>query len=451
MSDLALHDYQIVARDFLRGRGRAALFLDMGLGKTAAALSALEDRHLPALVVAPKRVAENVWPHEASLWRPDLRVAVAAGSPAERRAQMARDVDIVVIGRDNLRDVLSEPPRPRPYRTVIVDELSGFKNRASVRWKTARKIVADKHVESVWGLTGTPSPNGLIDIWAQIYLLDSGARLGKNITTYRNRYFYPGAQLANGVITEWIPREETPGNVERLLSDICLSMETDGRIELPPVTHNRVSVDLPPQVQKVYQRMKNDLVVDLREIFDGEIHSAANAAVLTSKLAQISAGFMYVDDADLRNHQYTILHREKVLALQEIVEGTGSPVLVFYRFQAELEMIRAALPTAQLVSDPGVIDSWNAGRVPVMLAHPASAGHGLNLQHGGHTIVWTSLPWSLEEWEQANKRLARQGQKHPVVIHSLMGGRTIDHLIHAALLEKTSVQRRLLEFLESPV
>lgn len=445
---MKLHDYQIVARDFLRERRRAALFLDMGLGKTATALSALEPKHLPALVVAPKRVAENVWPTEANLWRPDLKVAVAKGSPAERAAQMNRDVDVVVIGRDNLRDVLSAP---LGYRTVILDELSGFKSRASVRWKTARKIVARPEVEHVWGLTGTPAPNGLLDLWAQIYLLDSGARLGKNITTYRNRYFYPGNQLPSGIITEWIPREETPSRVEQLLADLCISMDTDGRVDIPPVTHNSIRITLPPHVKSIYDRFARDLAVDLRDVFGGEVHTAANAAVLSSKLAQISAGFLYVDDADLRDGEYSILHHEKISAVREVVDGTGSPVLVFYRFKAELEMLRTELPTARLATEDGIIEQWNRGEVPIMLAHPASAGHGLNLQHGGHTIVWTSLPWSLEEWEQANKRLARQGQKHPVVIHTLLGAGTVDHLIVDALRNKTSVQQRLLSFLESPI
>lgn len=391
-------------------------------------------------------MAENVWEVEAAIWRPDLSITIAMGDPKARAASLALDVDITVIGRDNLRDLLSGPSRP--YKTVIIDELSGYKNRASVRWKTARKIIVGK---TVWGLTGTPAPNGLMDVWAQIYLLDGGARLGKNITTYRSRYFTPGRQLANGVITEWIPREETPERIENLLQDICLSMETDGRIDLPPVTYNRVSVVLPPSVQKVYQKLSNDLVVDLQEVFGGEVHTAANAAVLSSKLAQVSAGFLYVDEQDIRGGEYTILHHEKINALQEILEGTGSPVIVFYRFKAELEMLRAALPEGRLVTEEGIIAEWNRGEVPLMFAHPASAGHGLNLQHGGHTVVWTSLPWSLEEWEQANKRLARQGQEHPVVIHTLMGKGTVDYLIADALVNKTSVQQRLLAFLESPI
>lgn len=307
-----LHDYQLVARDFLRGRNRCALFLDMGLGKTATSLAALEERHLPALVIAPKRVAETVWHKEKDIWRPDLTLRVAKGEKAKRLEALSdEDTDIIVLGRDNLRD-LDAILRTREFKTVIIDELSGFKNRASIRWKTLRKHSLT--VPHVWGLTGTPTPNGLMDLWAQVYLLDHGARLGKNITTYRTRYFMPGRQLATGIITEWIPRPGADDKIHDLVADICLAMETDGRIKLPEVTHNPVAVVLPAAVRKAYNAMSDTLVADLRSIFNGEVHSAANAAVLTSKLSQITAGFMYVDDADLRNGQYTEMHTQKIEA-----------------------------------------------------------------------------------------------------------------------------------------
>lgn len=452
MSELALRDYQLVARDYLRERGKAGLFLDMGLGKTAISLAALEPEHLPALVVAPKRVAEEVWDVEAAKFRPDLSVSVAMGDPAARAAALRAGADITVIGRDNLRDVLSV--RSRPWRTLIVDELSGYKNRASVRWKTARKLVAaaGSKVAQVWGLTGTPSPNGLMDLWAQVYLLDGGQRLGKNITTFRSRFFYPGNQLPSGVITEWIPRDGAEDKIKELISDICLYMGTEGRVELPPVTHNVIEVELPKAAKNVYNNMREELVVDMKDIFgEGETHTAAGAAILTSKLSQISAGFLYVDDADIRGMKHAVLHGEKVNAVREVVEGTGSPVLVFYRYEVEKNFLKAAFPEARLASEPGVTKAWNRGEVPILIAHPASAGHGLNLQYGGHTIVWTTLPWSLEEWQQANKRLARSGQEHPVVIHRVMAKNTIDHMIYAALTDKAATQNRILEYLESPL
>lgn len=446
----ALHDYQVVAREFLRGRDRAGLFLDMGLGKTAVCLTALEDRHLPALVVAPKRVAENVWSAEKAIWRPDLTLSVAAGSPAERASSLQSDVDIHVLGRDNVRD-LEHVKRKTPFRTLIIDELSGYKSHASVRYKTARKLIARDSIIHVWGLTGTPSPNGYLDLWSQIALLDQGARLGKNITTYRNRYFMPGRQIASGVIVEWNIRPESEDNIKELISDICLSMATDGRIDLPEVTINKVEVELPDNARKAYKEMKAQLLTEINDLLGPVVHTAGNAAILTSKLSQISAGFMFVDDADLHEFAFTVLHDEKAKALQEIADETGSPLLVFYRFRPELALLKEAFPKARLITEPGAIQDWNDGKVPMMFAHPASAGHGLNLQHGGHTAVWTSLPWSLEEWEQANKRLHRQGQQHPVVIHTLLANRSIDHLILSRLRDKAEVQDDLMEHLESPI
>lgn len=438
---MELHDYQKVAVEHLRTHPRAGLFLDMGLGKTAVACTALEPRHLPALVVAPKRVAEEVWPEELQKWRPDLSYTLAAGTKAQRlSALQSADEDVCIVSRDNLGDV----PLGR-FRTVIMDESSSFKNRGTQRWKTMSRIV--KYAEYRWALTGTPSPNGLMDLWAQIFLLDDGQRLGKTLTGFRERYYTPGRQLRSGVITEWIPKPETEDAIHRLLEDICLSMSTDGRVKLPPVTINEVKVPLPDNVMKLYRKMRDNLVVDLG-IIGGEIHSATNAAVLTAKLSQLTAGFMYVDDADLRDWKTSQIHSRKVEAVQEIIEGTGSPVLVFYRFRAERDALKAAIPLARDATERGIMAEWNQGKVPVMLAHPASAGHGLNLQHGGHTAVWTSASWSLEEDMQANKRLARQGQKHPVVIHYLVCPGTVDTSIIARVRDKQSVQDALLAHLE---
>lgn len=447
---LTLHPYQEVAVEFLQKQSRAALMLDMGLGKTACVLNALTPDHLPCLVVAPKRVAEEVWDVERDLWRPDLSIAVAKGTPGKRREALLSGADIVVLGRDNLRDLDGVDV---PFRTLVVDELSGFKNRASVRWKTARRIIS-RGVKHVWGLTGTPAPNGYLDLWGQIALLDGGERLGRNITTYRSRYFYPGRQLPSGVIIEWIMREGADAKIRERIQDICLAMATDGRVQLPAVTFNNVYVELPSAVRKAYQDLETNLVVDLREIFDdAHRHTAGNAAILTSRLSQMTAGFLYVDDADLHGYAHTLLHTEKIDALRDIMESERvGGVLVFYRYTAERDMILRAFPEqAHLISEPGVVKKWNAGQVPMLLAHPASAGHGLNLQHGGHTIVWTSPTWDLEHWDQANKRLARQGQKQPVIIHLLLAKNTVDSLIRGRLTEKSTVQQDLLEFLESPV
>lgn len=437
-----LHGYQQLAVDHLHRNPHAALFLDMGLGKTAVVLRALTPEHLPVLVTAPKRVAEHVWPAEAALWRPDLSIAVAVGSPAQRAAVLQGSADVIVVGRDVLRDAVPEQAR---FRTVVLDESSGFKTRNSLRWKTARKLV--KSMPNVWELTGTPSPNGLMDLWAPTYLLDGGQRLESALTRFRSRYFRPGRQLANGVVTEWILRDGAAEKIHAAVEDICLSMDGEGRIELPPVTYNEVAVPLSPGTRRVYQRMKNDLVADLDLL--GDMHTAANAAVLSSKLSQITAGFLYSDAMDGTSDT---LHRDKVAALREIIEGTGSPVLVFYRFIAEREMIRAALPElVHTLDELGVLDRWDQGKVPVLLAHPASAGHGLNLQRGGHTIVWSTPTWSLEEHMQGNGRLARQGQTHPVVIHYLVSPDTVDVAILDRLREKKTSQQALLDHLASPI
>ena len=332
---LQLHEYQRQAVQFLQDRRKAALFLDMGLGKTAICLTALNADSLPALVTAPKRVAENVWETEAALWRPDLRVVVAKGTPKTREAALASGADIVVIGRDNLADAV---PQAHRFKTLIMDELSGWKSRASIRWKAAKKITQAPSVTHVWGLTGTPIPNGLLDMWPQVFLLDGGLRLGTTLGGYRNRYFSPGRQLPNGVVTEWNLRPGADKRIHALLDDLCLSMGTEGKVDLPPTTFNTIHVPLPPKVRQIYKAMKNDLVADMT-VLGGEIHSAVNAAVLTSKLAQICAGFMYVDDADIRDRAYDVLHKEKAKVVGEIVEGTGSQEDVLYEL-----LLKAGFP-----------------------------------------------------------------------------------------------------------
>jgi SNF2 family DNA or RNA helicase len=433
-----LHDYQKMAVEFLHGTPRAGLFLDMGLGKTAITLSALTPDHLPALVVAPKRVAEHVWPVERALWRPDLTMALAAGTPAQRQAALRSGADVTVISRDNVADAVGTS-----YRTVVLDELSSFKARSTNRWKAARRLT--KEAAHVWGLTGTPAPNGLLDLWAQIYLLDKGERLGANLTGYRGRYFQANGQLPSGVVIDWRLRPEAEDRIHGLLEDICLYMSSEDKLDLPPVTYNTLKVDLPPAARKHYQTFKQDLVLDM-DLLGGEVHSAGNAAVLTNRLSQITAGFIYSDDPDLPP---TRIHNAKIEALREVVEGTGSPVLVFYRYKEEARAILEALPQARMLDD--ALDDWSKGTVPIMLAHPASAGHGLNLQAGGHTIVWTTLTWSLEEWQQANGRLARQGQTHPVVIHTLEVEDTVDPVVADRLATKTFTQSALLDHLRSPV
>lgn len=434
-----LHGYQELARDFLRGQGRG-LFLDMGLGKTASTLSALEPRHLPALVVAPKRVTEHVWPRERDLWRPDLDMAVAKGEPKQRAKQLDRNADVTVISKDNINDLLGR----KPYKTVILDELSVYKGRAA-RWKTAKRLT-DK-ADTVWGLTGTPAPNGYLDLWPQVYLLDKGQRLGKHVGPYREKWFKVGWTLPNGVVAEYEIRPGAEEEIRARIEDICLYMSAADHLQLPPVTLNQVDVQLPPAARQHYATMKSDLVLDL-ELLGLEVYSASQAAVLSGKLAQITAGFIF---SDAQDGTYTWLHEAKLQALSEVVAGTGDNLLVFYNFIPERERIKAAFPQARTLDEPGAIDDWMDGKVPMLLCHPASAGHGLNLQSGGHTAVWTAPTWDLELWQQANGRLQRQGQPDPVVIHVLVAEGTVDESMMARLDTKKVTQDGLLDHLRSPM
>lgn len=434
---MKLHDYQVLARDFLRNQGRAGLFLDMGLGKTAISLCALTPEHLPALVVAPKRVAEHVWPAERDRWRPDVSLALAAGSPAERQAALAAGADLTVISRDNLGDAVG-----RPYRTLILDELSNFKNRSSIRWKAARKLATK--ADQVWGLTGTPSPNGYLDLWGQVFLLDGGQRLGTSSVAYQNHYFQAHGQLPSGIPIDWRPRPGAEEAIRGLIEDLCLYMSADDQLDLPPVTYNTVKAELPAQAKRMYRELKEDMLL----VVDDETYSASSAAVLSNRLSQLSAGFLYSDEQD---GTWAPVHNAKLEALGEILAGTGDNVLVFYNFVAERDRIKAAFKQARGIDEPGVLDGWMRGEVPLMLAHPASAGHGLNLQTGGHTMVWSSLTWDLELYQQACKRLDRQGQQHPVVIHDIQCAGTVDRVIASRLGLKGANQHGLLDHLRSPV
>lgn len=431
--DERLHAYQIRAVSHLWENPRGALFLEMGLGKTATTLCALTPDHLPALVVGPKRVAEHVWPKEVSIWRPDLSVAVAAGTPEQRKRALAAGADITAIGVANLKDV--QPG----WKTIIFDESSLYKSSQSARWRLASNLA--RYCRHVWLLTGTPAPNGLVDLWSQIYLIDQGARLGHGkrfntgIDAFRKRWFE-----YNEYERKYYPRKGAQNQIQEKIGDICLSMRAEDYLELPSITYNTVEVSLPSKAIRAYTSMQETLIAELD---NEETITAVNAAVLTGKLSQITAGFLYHEDKT-----YTPLHTEKVEAVKEIVDGTGSPVLVFYRFKAEREMLMAAMPDARDVKEDGVLDAWDRGEVPVMLAHPASAGHGLNLAKGGHTIVWTTLSWSAEQWAQANARLHRQGQTKPVMVHLLEHPKSVDRQIYDVLCGKVSLQDAVMKSLD---
>ena len=442
---LKLHDYQREAVEHLRSHPRAGLFLEMGLGKTAVVLSALRPEHLPALVVAPRRVACEVWPTELRKWRPELSYSLAHGSAAKRAQALATVADVHIISVDNAADAIDGPA----YATIVLDELSLWKNRNTQRWGTASKITAG--APHVWGLTGTPIPKGYIDLWAQIFLIDGGERLGRYITHYRERFFVQtpkmvkrsdGSEKQFG--SEYTLRDGAAEKINTRISDIVLAQQIEGRLDLVRPTTNDVVVPLPPKARRAYERMRESKAATI----GGATFSSATAAVVSNKLAQITAGVIYPDDHDMTGEEPVRLHTAKAEAIREISEGTGSPLLVFYRYKHERDLLCATLPEARSVDEPGVMAEWNRGEVPIMLMQPQSAGHGLNLQEGGHTLVWASMCWSPEVYSQANARLFRQGQRHAVVIHRLLVPDSIDGHMVEVVEGRASLEQALMDHLD---
>ena len=442
---LRLHDYQREAVEHLRSHPRAGLFLEMGLGKTAVVLSALRPEHLPALVVAPRRVACEVWPTELRKWRPELSYSLAHGSAAKRAQALATVADVHIISVDNAADAIGGPA----YATIVLDELSLWKNRNTQRWGTASRLTAG--APHVWGLTGTPIPKGYIDLGAQLFLIDGGERLGRYITHYRERFFVQtpkmvkrsgGSQMQVGA--EYTLRDGAAEKINTRISDIVLAQQIEGRLDLVRPMTNDVAVPLPPKARRAYERMREKKAATVGET----AFSAATAAVVSNKLAQITAGVIYPDDHDMTGDEPVRLHTAKAEAIREIAEGTGSPLLVFYRYKHERDLLLSALPEARSVDEPGIMAEWNRGEVPIMLMQPQSAGHGLNLQEGGHTLVWSSMCWSPEVYSQANARIFRQGQTHAVVIHRLLVPDSIDGHMVEVVEGRASLEQALMDHLD---
>lgn len=382
-----------------------------------------------------------MWPVETQKWRPDLTCRVAAGKDAED-ALKDPAADIVVISREQLAKV--KDSHAKRFHTFVIDELSGFKNNRSQRFRHARRIT--KHTSYVWGLTGTPAPNGLLDLWPQLFLIDRGECLERTLGSYRSRYFTPAGQLPSGVVTGWRLRPGAAARIHERIRPRALSMSTDGRVALPPVTYNTLTVEMPSKARQVYKELKQDLVTTA---LDQGMFTAGTAAGLSQRLRQVASGFLYPDAEERAGDEYTVLHEEKLKALQSVVdEAQGSPVLVGYAFRAELDQILQAFPQARQLRTGQDVADWNAGRVPLLVGHPASVGHGLNLQEGGHTMVWYGLTYSLEEYQQMNKRLARSGQRHPVVVHHIQTAGTVESAVLRALQGKESIQAALLSYLD---
>lgn len=413
----------------------------MGLFKTITALTGavemLNDFAIErVLVVAPKRVATSVWHREAAAWEhtKHLTVARAVGSEKERRAALAKKADITVINRENIPWLVSKCPWE--WDGVILDEAHSFKSRSSTRFRAMRAV--RKKIKWMVQLTGTPAPNKLLDLWAQVFLLDGGAALGKSFTAYRDAYFYSDYLGYN-----WTPHKWAEAKIYERLAHLVMALKGDDLVQLPERIDNLIWVDLPETAAKQYRELEKNFLL---RTLDGTI-TAQNAAVLSGKLTQAANGFLYQSGADPVH-----LHEAKLDALKEIFEAQdGRPLLVAYNFKEDLASIRKAFPKAVVLETTEQEDLWNAGGIEMLLAHPASCGEGLNLQHGGSTMVWFGLPWSLGLYLQLNKRLHRSGQKHRVVIHHLLARKTIDETVLAAINGKYATQEALLAALRHDI
>ena len=434
-----LHDYQKFSADFIENHTCSAVFLSCGCGKTAITLTAITDLLFDSfevhkvLVVCPLRVG-MVWKTETLKWKhlQDLKLSVAIGTAAERKAAIARNADITIINRENV-DWLVESGN-FDYDMVVIDELSSFKSHASKRFKALMKV--RPKVNRIVGLTGTPSSNGLMDLWAEFRLLDMGERLGKFITRYRETFFVPDKR--NGMqVFSYKPRPDAEEEIYRRISDITISMKCTDHLNMPELISTQYEVVLSDDERKQYEGLKSDLVMTLSE---GEI-TVPNAAALTNKLSQLANGAIYDDDKNIVE-----FHDRKLDALEDIIESAnGNPLLVAYWFKHDLERIKKRFEVREIKSSQDIID-WNAGKIPVAMIHPASAGHGLNLQSGGSTLVWFGLTWSLELYQQTNARLWRQGQSAgTVVIQHIITKGTIDERILKALNKKELTQNALID------
>ena len=440
------HDYQNYAIEYIKDKPVAGVFLSMGLGKTIISLTAIADLLFDSfeihkvLIIGPLRVARDSWPMEISKWDhlKHLTYAVAVGTLAERKAAIARNADITIINRENV-DWLVESGN-FDYDMVVIDELSSFKSHASKRFKALMKV--RPKVKRIVGLTGTPSSNGLMDLWAEFRLLDMGERLGKFITRYREAFFMPDKRNSQMVFS-YKPRPDAEEEIYRRISDITISMKCTDHLNMPELISSQCEVALSDDERKQYEKLKSELVLTLSA---GEI-TVSNAASLTNKLSQLSNGAIYDDEKNIIE-----IHSRKLDALEDIIESAnGNPILVAYWFKHDLERIRKRFKVREIKLSQDIID-WNAGKIPVAMIHPASAGHGLNLQSGGSTLVWFGLTWSLELYQQTNARLWRQGQTSgTVVIQHIITKGTIDERILTALNKKELTQNALIDAVKAEV
>ena len=437
-----LHAYQEKAIQFVMRERRCMLALDMGLGKTTSTLTAISDMldgftANKALVVAPLRVANSVWAQETRLWQHlrHLRVSVCTGAEKARRAALALDADIYVINRENLPWLVDNYGKKWPFDVVVIDESSSFKNASSKRFKALRKMLP--FVETIVLLTGTPSPNGLLDLWSQMYLIDFGERIGRTLTGFKQRFFE-----ADYFGRNFTPRDGAADTIHQLLADKVIHMSAEDYLDMPTRIDFAVPVTLSPAAKDAYLDFERTMLAEI----EGEVVEAMSAAVLANKLLQYSNGALYTD----ANGSWAETHTAKLDALADIIEDNpGETMLVAYNFKSDLERLLKRFPQAKVLDkNQSTIDAWNRGEIPMLLAHPASAGHGLNLQAGGALCVWFGLNWSLEYYQQFNARLHRQGQTRPVRIAHIVCEDTIDNRVLRVLKSKDATQKNLLDALK---
>lgn len=403
------------------------------------------------LVIATKRVAEDTWAQEAEKWDhlKDLKIDRVLGTEKQRIAALKSQADVYVINRENVVWLVEYLGKRWDFDGIVIDELSSFKSSRSKRWRALRRVAAS--AQYVYGLTGTPAPNGYIDLWPEIYLLDRGERLGKTLGQFRNTFFNPGAHKGH-IVYEWRLKPGAKTSIDKRLADLCLSMQQADWVQLPERTYNTVWVKLDRSERQLYDRMQREKILPIlgEKIVsaDDDYNSAViadQAAQLSGKLLQMANGAVYDENGDVVH-----IHDRKLDALEEIIEAThGEPLLVFYNYKHDLDRILERFPHARKLEGEGCIEAWNRGEIPLLLCHPASAGHGLNLQFGGHIIVWFGLTWSLELYQQANARLHRMGQERGVIVHRIAARDTLDERVLDALEDKSATQQSLLDALKS--
>lgn len=454
MREFIPHKYQLTAINHVINVPKCGLFLDMGLGKTVSTLTAIKELKYnrfqvnKVLIIAPKKVAEGTWSKEKDKWNhtKDFRVSLVLGSQQKRIKALSVNADLYIINRENIPWLVDYLRNDWYFDTVVIDESSSFKNSRSKRFK-ALKMVLPK-INRLIELTGTPSPNGVEDLWAQIYLLDQGTRLEKYITHFRAKYMEPNKRNRSQIFDYKI-KDGVYDSIINKISDICISMKSEDYLELPDLSYNEIPVILNDKARRDYDKMERDFVLELEGAED-EI-TAVNAAALSNKLLQISNGAVY-DSTGI----YTEVHDAKIEAFLELVERLqGKSLLVFYNFQHDRDRIKRALEKSGLVvkelKTTQDEDDWNAGKIDILLTHPASAAYGLNLQEGGNHVCWFGLSWNLEHYQQANKRLHRQGQKEKVIIHHLVTQGTRDEDVMRALDNKAGVQEEIMQSLKARI